>query len=363
MVTLLDALKTQIRQTFCSGLADTEQFLSNLQGVASQPLLALAANRLNALVCNRPTDEIELPPPPFEGGQCPGVLYRIITSRDVGANGQPVSSERGPAPGPFSIDRTQGAAPPEGCGSGQSSGPIWGTLVAGDGQLFGLGDQCQNAPATPLKLDLIRADGQPDECGDPDPELPPPGPIHAPVTVVYGDNNEFNLTIPVIFGVAYVSIDGSVEIPITIEDLDLVGELALNGEFEINLDFGGNRPLNTGDDGPDGEPDPDGGDPEDEAEEELGNIIGVFVVVTSLPTERATFIPQSRGPSIIAPRAASVKFKMSANDRSGWTEDFPVKNSNAWIPVPGRLLAEDVQVTPDFGATVAFAVVRETPRP
>lgn len=361
MADFLPQLIGGIKSAYCFALGNNDKIFGHFYRANPIQTIPNTLDNISKLVCNRPESGQAPPAPSISGGQCDGVVYQVQDSGNNNVNGAAFSVNRGNRVGP--IRAIENPNPPPTCGVGQVLARRY--IVDGSGNLITQNNSCGPLPliwsitATPLEPEPGGGCGDGFAPGD----FPEPEPIEVDVDITYGDNNEFNLTVPVIFAPVYVSVDGSINVPITIPDLDLIGELNLNGEFNVDLGLGGNNPPNSGNNDPIEDPDDDAGDPDDEEEDRRPDIVGVFVVVTSIPTDRATFIPQSAGPNIIAPRAGSVKFKITADGRSGWTEDFPVKSSNAWIPVPGRVLATDVQVTPDFGSELTFRAVRERPEP
>jgi hypothetical protein len=364
LASFLDGIRQSIRREFCTVFNADPAGVALVEDAFRGTLFEFSADRLNTIFCDREPGNNAIPPPPFSGGQC-ATFYNI----QIGSWERYINSGCAiESVGPSSVNGL--------------IGPISSIVIANPN---GTGQLCPGSPGQTLRLTsasgstnllgfspfgavffpsitIVRADAQPDDCGDPAIVLPTPAPITVNVDIEYGDNNEFNLVVPVIFGVAYFDVDGTVNIPITIDDLNLIGELKLNPSFDFDFNFGGNKPPSTDPDPPTLQPDSDGGEPDDGPVDERGDILGVFVVVTQLNTERLTTLAQSSGLNLLLPRAASVKFKVSANGRSGWTGDIPVKSSNAWVPVPGRVLASDVQVTPDFGSQVAFTALRERPQ-
>jgi hypothetical protein len=320
------------------------------------------ADNVNRQICDRPVDDDDFPSSPFNGGQCEGVLYRAVgearplgvgcasgaplqfaftpVATDVGAG--PISDLRVVNSTPFCQNRFRSTALVCTRGNGTTA-----TIVSFGGP-FNNFDGYDDIEFT---IDFVRVDGAPDTCGDPPPTLPPPGPITINIDIDYGPNNEFNLTVPVIFAPVYVDLDGSLNFNFEIPEINLNGTVNLNNDFEINLDFSGSRGRGTTDDEPVPTP-PAAEDSEDDEPSTKPTIVGVFVYTTALDRKLVTIIPQDGAPSIVAPRVASVKFLQVVGDFRGWTPDIPVKSVRSYVPCPIPTGAVDVKVTGDFGSQV-----------
>jgi hypothetical protein len=371
MVSFPDALGGAIKAAYCFQVANNPIHFSNLSGIFTPSAARRAADNFNRWVCNK--GPVDFPEPEFLGGQCPGKRYLISYEARVNNSGNwtTYTNETTVGPGarevygPVTVlgDRRWNAGS-RACGlsftgsyeiefSNSDGTPNWGALnIQGS---FCPGSQIINV----RNLVFSRLDSGA-ECGDGPIDLPPPGNIETEINIDYGDDNEFNLTVPLIFAPVYVALDGSLNIPFEIGDINLSGELNLTNEGEITLDFSrGTDPGQADDtDLPSGDETGDGDDPPTGPEE---RIIGVMVRVTDLGDERVTVIPQTVGPAVVAPRAATVKFLARFGGITGWTPDIAVKSVRTYIPCPIPSGAVDVQVTPDFGSSVEFTPIRGRP--
>lgn len=224
----------------------------------------------------------------FTGGQCPGVEYRWTltnasfkrvpcdggSSTTVNITDRTQSSLFGPLRGPVSEVRTQGD-----CGVTLYDLVLYGKDSNGNEASFritqwGPGNPALRAADLQYDLSVERIDGQPDVCGDPEPDIRPPDPVPDP-----GPPS-----------------------PITIApdfDVDIDVEFFPDGTFNIKFNFGGEG-TDPGDDPvevpidptpetrePGGEPgDPTTGTPgsEEEGEADEGEIlVGVLVEIDSVP--------------------------------------------------------------------------------
>lgn len=353
-----EAVVSKIREVYCAQVNGSPQWFSNLREVLIPGGILNAADAINRWACN--TGESPIPPlPPFTGGQCPGTTYAFEVGRiDGGTCGAffvfspgvigPISS--------VSFQNTPVSGPP---GAAQSR-----LVVTGANGTFTSGPVNTSDAFPPCYIGPIATSG-PDDCGDPDPEFPPVGPIEINTDVTYVDEGDNNITIPfgIIFAPFYFDINGQLEIPITIDvgGIELTGEFSIFPDAEINLDFpgrgggGGNpddRDLEPGDEGFDGEEPPDGPD------ETI-----VAVVVRSRPTgrDRQTLIPDSKGPDILAPGIATLRFACRSGSLTAWTPDVRVKGVNEFLVCPWPRGAVDFSVRWEEGWTGSATAIRGKP--
>jgi len=105
--------------------------------------------------------------------------------------------------------------------SGNPSLPILYQLraVAANGTQTTQGFNGTSANLANLSITIFRTDGQPDNCGNPPPVLPPPAPIEIDIDITFDEGDETNITIPfaLVFAPVYVALDGTLNIPITLD--------------------------------------------------------------------------------------------------------------------------------------------------
>ena len=354
MSNFLDSLERGIKQAYCQGLLENPRFASNAGGLTDLPGLRDYFDAVNALICDRPPAPLPYLLPPFSGGQCFTTYSVVFQYTDQFGQRQTNNQQiTGRVLGPYQVD-TGGETFQTGIERQQTpNGPVSRTLIA---TVFRPGG------VDPAITSVTRVDGQLDDCGDPaiDP-LPEPGPITVNVDVTYGPNNEFSLTVPVIFGVAYISLDGSISIPVDVGGINLTGNLNFDGDFDFSLDI----PINIGggdSPGPNlpGDPSVDPG-PGDEPDPSDRVIVGVFVRAPSISSNLPTLLPQNGAPTVLAPRVGTVKFLVRGGERSGWTPDVPVKSARAYIPCPAPQGAVAVAVTGDYGTELDWTPLYNRP--
>jgi hypothetical protein len=185
-------------------------------------------------------------------------------------------------------------------------------------------------------------------------------PISEPVTIAP------DITVPVVFagvvGLAYVDVDGSLEIPVTINaNFDLGGQ-----SFDIDFDFNVDLTDPTADPSPpprpfprnpDGRPNPSNcppspscdfppadpepgddipgpGDPEDKAEFEV-KAVQVLSVVERGATTATEIFWNGDAPNIWVPRLGSIKFVYQLIDQGvTFSTDIDVKATDVILPAP-----------------------------
>lgn len=340
---------------------DRAQRLAGLlvNSIPGATALANAINGFLGLTGNDPGNETPdtIAPPPFEGGQCVAtyVVTRVSRSNSTSPNCN-ITETNIPTTvlGPFTVVRDE----------------VTGTTSRRDYFLDRNGnrqgtagwnvDEDATCGWTGFRygaiVSVVRQDGQPDDCGNPDRVLPVPlpgvGPIPVPIEYVNRDGDTVNVIGDVSYGPSFTN-NGVIVIPVAIAVgvLRLSGELGLDGTLrlqpEININPGGRRPV-PGEENP-GELPSDEPQPGDE-------IIGVEVLTLAIEGN-STQIGTTTGPQIIAPRAASVMFLEDDGEVGGWSRDYDVKNTTAFVPVPGNLPCRSVSVTPAPGVTIAWRAV------
>ena len=305
---------------------------------------ARQASALRRTLCDDPTN---VPPssPPFIGGQCPGVRYSINytgTVTEESGSTFPVNGNGIIREGPIS----QEVNVPTG-------NDLTTSIVGSDGVTI-----VAIIPNTSTfrfdTFDVTRTDGQPDDCGNPEPN--PVGP-YVPVTVnqdiTYVDNSmntvveNFDVTL-----LAPVIVGGVVFAPVTIVNPDVEVNLNLraNGEFNFNFNF---RDGNTEE--PD-QPVPPPSVPDfPEPPQEPGARRIVRVVVSStvdVNIFRGTILQSNDGPNLYVPRLASVQFYVATGSQFAWTGPIDVQNLQQVIEVPSDAGAVDVAVATQPGVNV-----------
>lgn len=370
-----DGLLDGLRRAYCQEVAskpDWWRFMRRLTGYPG--FIRRATDSVIQWVCDRPPTPDDRPPPPFTGGQCP-VDYRVRCSVLLTqTNGSTTPSTtgtyvlRGPITG-------VGSGPPNGaCGS--STKPAAVVFHNGGATVVACAGPAASITATGFVL-LERVDGQPDNCGDPLPELPPglPPDIDVDVDVTYGDNNQYNLTIPVIFAPVYVSIDGRLNVPITLNlapEFQVKGTLELFPNFSLDLDF----PTANPEDGPGTRPDdepkpqpPPNGDgesenPDDpEIPDEEPRVYALLVRARITDGARATGIFQEIGPDIYAPRLGSARFGTVIDGAVFWSEDIDIKGLDSVVDCPIPWGANRFVVNASEGVVLNYSPVLTEPKP
>ena len=366
MGSLREGLISGLRNRYCSTVRRNEQFWGNFRRIALPTDLRTRGDALIDWVCG--DSESTFPPPPFEGGQCP-VQYRFQTNNLVTfPNGTTTMLRSGlfVANGPITGLTQQPA--PTACGNNNPAAVV----LTGDGPVVTGCASGEGASIRAVSFHLLeRVDGQPDVCGDPPPDLPPPGDIVTNVDITYGPNNEFNLTVPVVFAPIYVSLDGRVNAPVSIElfpNLTLNGTLELFPNFDLDVNFPSSRDPGT--DGPEGEPPPqlppgDGQGDDDEGEpppERDDLIYAVFCRCRIESDAPPSGIFQEVGPDIYVPRLGSVRFGTQVQGVTFWSEDMDIKGLNSVVqcPIPWGATRYTVNAAP--GVAINFTPIFTRPK-
>ena len=339
MGTFQDGILGALRSTTCSLFQGSEAF-GNKFGRVFPPakLTAKLSGFVAGLVCDRDPDTY--PPfvsPPFQGGQC-------ATSYDVTAEFRRVNENNGNES--LVSDTVTVTGPIRGLRLERIDAPEfffptdrWNFYVlnAGADRLIrsetfrrdrdgGLFDERISQ--------IVRRDGQPDDCGDPAGTIGPDSPITVPdVPVTWTDPDGVEHTVPydITYYSPYILNDNSLNVTVKVDEL--FGDLEIFPDFRFSprIGFGGN-----------GSPSPLCGEetpvPEEEApevpEEFNPRILGVWVLSNPSGTDRTTNVFQPNAPDIHVPRVAQVFFGFSVNFSSGWLVPIDVVTRRAYIPCP-----------------------------
>lgn len=354
------ALTGAIQAFFCASLAINERGAALTGGLLSalgQDGLAAGAEQGrqdydNALqrYCGLPPRDLAggLPPelqPPFLGGQCSAPYLVTYTYRR--GNGSLVTvNNSGPWNGPVAI----GPVVPVGGGLlaatirnfQQSAGGFVNT------NLFFSNQGNVNSLAF---TNVLRQDGQPDNCGNvPAPPIPPRDPsdwenIPLPVTYDGPDGQPVTITPELTIGPLSVNPSFQLTAPIVVNfspNGSLFGDINFStGDIEFNVSNGsGEGPAELVDELPEEE--------ELEGDDRVVLALSVSAVV-DVGVSSATEIFQSGGnPGIFVPSLGHVNFRYRMPDGTfRWSEDIRIKNLTqvifpevpadgaAWTPQPG----------------------------
>lgn len=347
--------------------------------------------------CNREPDPP--PQPPFSGGQCEGVQYRIfarvLERRNDGADR--IATAEQIVLGPIQDIRLNDACatPPNSLVSVSSNGALGTVTNTNTIAIYACNDGSvafYQTGFTILNLDVTRVDGLPDECDPPPPPPPPPfQPIQiGPFNITYNNNEGDDIDINInnlVLGFPVI-INGNLNIPISLSynNPEFNSPVDLDFNFNFEIDGEGNpRPNlepddrstrgNPGRDGKDGDKYPDdykSDDYDDEPPDDVPDedeepepeecptverprpnqplVIRAVVVNVSEPGNRTSLIfdPESEAPAIYAPAAGWIHFKIPFNNfQYAWLSDIPVKNGRNFIPVPWEGGAIDWRFTPN----------------
>ena len=317
------------------------------------------------LLCpDRPPPPEVFPRPPFEGGQCEGVVYLVSYQYEEMATflSEPrtVVPPQSPIPALGPIGGLVGVNPRtisgfEGFASLQ--------IIAGNGQ-FQINAFASNSNVLSWQITgITRQDGLPDECGSPPPEFPiPPEPFpplppeDRPVTDPDG-GPDINFTFAPTLAPIFIDIDGSVNVPVNVNvsgpnifaPVDIPVNINLP-TFAPSFNFG----SGSGEPGPpvspccepptvpgpevDGEEDePIATDPPPEGLRMYG-----VQVISEVNTETTQATGISTGPQIPdlwVPRIGSVYFELDVSETRGevrllYSQDYDVKLTNQLVIGP-----------------------------
>lgn len=371
MVSFQEALAQGAKRNLCNFLSNADAYYTVFQNILPQsPLLQLPSfpGALYGVFCNRdPESAPTSPPPPFTGGQCDCAIYQINYTWEQWVS--PGVSQ----PRPQSFARVYGPIT-----SIQTRSP--GNNINGDPGFQFFTATCKGSaffscgsPGTQVNLlasagrdirsaTIVSVDpfgGSPNNCGDPEsppPNLLPPGENQTEDDIEFTDDNDVNVTVPVIFiyGTANINVKGEVIIPVDVQIGPNTLELNLNfntGDVNIGPSFPTNNPGNGSggrgtncecDDRPiveDDDDEPDNGVPEptelEDKESDERVIIGAIVTVTNDSNE----IGEVNGdpynaPDIAVPRFGDLMFEVRIGGRTAWLNDIPVKLARVYIPCP-----------------------------
>lgn len=366
----LDETANALRNGYCSIVGSYANFLEqNFPAFGVVPNPGLGAARLaQRLFCN--SEPPNPPPPPFEGGQCDGVLYNVSWTVTWSQNSAP----------PLNNRTQSGTVQLYGPISGITREPLMGigfnwfvtgrTVGGAVNKVFVAGSGTGSAPYTnPTETitAISRVDGQPDNCGDPDPDIPEPVPDYnvIDVDVTYTDNSGNDITVPIVavFAPVVIAGNGNVFAPVRVNvpvdaDLNLNGTLNLT-TGDINLNFGDQNRLPGLEDcspAPPGVPDdiPDVPDdvPDYSEPDEPGvvpTVIRGAIVTVTETGNGVTHVFQGDNPDVYLPRLGNIQFQMEFGRRIAWSEDIPVKNRRQFIRCPWEGGAIAVEGTPAPG--------------
>lgn len=394
-----DSVGAALGQLACSAAQGYRTLTRNnpvLKAALGGAIPEIGSYLLERLYCNKdPYTQ------PFKPGPCPRrysitVTYRIQGSPITGQNGTFTST--GSAWGPISGATVRRLADAGGPSDDRffieifNYGPT--NIARGDGAvtvLAGPGSIHRIAEIVILNTESTEFPGDESIPCDVDQPPPPyrPDDFTYRVPITYTPPGGVSVTIPLIgiVGLFYVNVDAKLVMPVTFK-LDARANISPT----FNFNFQANLNLNTGDTEinwieddsvnpvppalpPTSRPpltDPDSPappsppsipdvepDPEDAAEGR--RLVGV--IVTSTVTEamlRASTIFQGSNPDIYVPSLGFISFAIRTGSGAvGWTNDIPVKNLRAYVPVPANCSAIRAEGTPNRDITWVITPVYE----
>jgi hypothetical protein len=354
-----DAAAQAVQGAACSLLAlndESTRWINEAYGLDGD--FANIAGALRKQVCNESNPDTSGVggTPPFTGGQC-------ATTYEVTCNGTYTTGAGDTFNLPFLPDTKDVV------------GPIGGTSLIPDAtdpfreRWYVVGNPNvvyttppNNAASSEMTItNIVRKDGQPDDCGDPPADIDEYNDYSETVSITYEDNSQTQITedVDVTIGPLIVGIGGILYAPVTVGtgDITFNGNLTLSPELSVDLWpdglFGGGG--NT--DNP--APDPSEPDPEPVITDDRRRIIGAIVTVTNYNEDiaRVTQVAQGSSPDIFVPRTGNVSFYIDTPGGQAWTEPTPLRNVRQYVPCPAREGAVDVAVTEGTGFTLAVTPV------
>lgn len=290
-------------------------------------------------LCNEDPANVPEPQPPFNGGQCPNVLYDVSWQYKFVGNNSSTGTTQNVA-GPIALD----------VGQEEINGVLrnFGRIVqrAGTAQETKITIyQSTGDIETPLNITgVVRDDGQPDTCGDPPIEIPPYPPTGDTYNIspTYVDNsgNTVNLngSVTLFAPVLIAPVTVIAPVRVSLGGVDFNGTLELAPDFNFNF---GQPPSTTkpgrGDEIP--EPDDPANVPDTPEDSDNPRLIGTKVTASATGNTKTTEYPQGDGPTLYLPRLASCYFRVRNSAGLSWSQPFPVRTRSEFIPVPRNMNA------------------------
>lgn len=370
------------RGGFCALSADPERFariaadtitVPSIQGTNSlrnffdsNPQAALAATNVGrALFC----DELPQPVPdgvgpPFSGGQCEDELYNVEISwrweDNTNTQFSSVNQVRGPITPVSRPHPTVAGVTLEGFAFKNPTTFAPDEVVVESPRIrFG-------APGPELLFIRLnnegRADGGPDDCGNPPSQTGPPTPADRRIPVNFPttdpDGNPVDEPGDLVVGPPYIGPNGGINFPFRVEFNDGV-------DITGNFDFGGNT-VNFSIDGgsSDFECCTDGGLEEFDVPDETDAdsiIVGCVVraVVPDNLDSQKSIRPDGAIPELFIPDIGTVNFQIISDvGENVWSRDYRVKNASQYIEAPAP--SARVRFFPRPGVTGTATPVRRT---
>lgn len=227
------SIRYELQEFYDNTVDRSEDFGFQVADQTRRALCGLWSNLPGAIIPN-PGDSFrrgalsslcqDFPPPsdpvvPFQGGQCPGVNYSFVVRATQ--NGQVVNNAAVSGLGPIGLRvvQTDAASP---VNPNARNRQAFATFQGGATEISaGSGNQETSFAI----VNVVRTDGQPDNCGNPDPQFEGPDEIDEGDTINEGDT----------------IVEGDTNIPITIDFSPTFEEDACIGQFVFCADVEGNR--------------------------------------------------------------------------------------------------------------------------
>jgi len=369
MSSFIDATKESVRVGLCNYLSFAGKGRSWVNELSPVDLPDFG-DFWNRVLCDR-NEPLPENPPPFTGGQCPGVEYDVFFTYDY-------FGARAPECDLTQNDRTRrGLGPVSGVGvrTGPSSTPgrylseMFVTFADGEqvGPSTFTDDECAGYVLTGVTI--TRTDGQPDNCGNPTPPIapfPPTGDT-VDIDITYVNNEGDNVTelgdLVIFAPVVIAPVTVVAPIRIDLPDVSFNGDIVLSPDFDIRL-----RPpsFRRGPGGIDSPPPPENPDtsPTTPQDDSTRRIIGAIATVTSDPSSGlATEISSDDGPDLFVPRMGTLSFRVRADTALSWTAPVDIKTTRQFISAPENVQTLDAVASPNPNYSISVSLVYSDSEP
>lgn len=311
------------------------------------------------------------PSPPFSGGQCVGVSYSVTFTTQELQRFTCTQAQRtftrtltGPIRGfrirdPFAVST---------CPGDFSGGFILESLFGTNTDYGNIYQASQgNTVITSFTIDnIVRVDGQPDDCGDPPPSPAPPRPpiVQPPSSppIPWNDENGDPVGDVIIsprVGPIYIDVDATLKVPVVVNingpfletEISIPVSVSLP-DYNVSFQFGGGGGTTTDPTAPvePGPPQPVCCDPplprleegEDEnpedppPEEDPPTAVIVGAIVSSQPgpgDSRATELGLPK-PDLFVPRVATFQWELDVDGTTAYSPETQVKSLSQYIAAP-----------------------------